>query len=137
MFHKAMLFGDKETADKIMFAKNPSEHKKLGRLVKNYDQKVWDEHKRKIVYNGNWLKFTQNPKLLAQLLETDDKILVEASPYDPIWGIGLDENAIGIEDSNNWQGENLLGYIITDVRDNIKELLFDSDNLCTLYTEWK
>jgi len=112
-----------------MFATNPSEHKKLGRLVKNYDQKVWDGHKRKIVYNGNWLKFTQNPKLLAQLLETDDKILVEASPYDPIWGIGLDENAIGIEDSNNWQGENLLGYIITDVRDNIKELLFDSDNL--------
>jgi hypothetical protein len=82
------------------------------------------------VYNGNWLKFTQNTKLLAQLLETDGKILVEASPYDPIWGIGLDENAIGIENSNNWQGENLLGYIITDVRDNIKELLFDSDNLC-------
>ena len=129
MFHKAMLFGDKETANKIMLAEHPSNHKKLGRLVKNYDQKVWDSHKRKIVYNGNWLKFTQNPKLLAQLLETEDKILVEASPYDPIWGIGLDENAIGIEDNNNWKGENLLGYVITDVRDNIKELLFDSDNL--------
>ena len=129
MYHKAFLFRDEETANKIMLATSPADHKKLGRLVQNYDQKVWDAHKRKIVYNGNWLKFTQNPKLLAQLLETEDKTLVEASPYDPIWGIGLDENAPGIEDSNNWKGENLLGYTLTDVRDNIKELLLDEKNL--------
>jgi ribA/ribD-fused uncharacterized protein len=129
MYQKAMLFGDKETADKILAAEHPSDQKKLGRLVRNYDQKIWDANKYKIVYNGNMLKFTQNPKLLATLLETENKTLVEASPYDSIWGIGLDENAPGIENEENWKGENLLGYVLTDVRDNIRELLFDSDNL--------
>lgn len=123
MYKKAMLFNDIETANKIMSASHPSEQKKLGRLVKNYNQESWDANKYRIVFEANMYKYTQNPKLLAELLETGDKILVEASPYDPIWGIGLDENAPGIEDKNNWKGENLLGFVITDVKTNIRNLL--------------
>lgn len=129
MHKKALVFKDFETAKKIMAAKKPADQKALGRLVRGYRDDKWDEVKFKIVCNGNMLKFTQNPKLLAALLETGDKTLVEASKKDTIWGIGMYEDTPGVEDPKNWQGENLLGYALTDVRDHLKTILNSLDNL--------
>ena len=116
MWSKAMLFGDKEKAAEILAEKEPFKQKELGRAVKGYVQNIWDENKFNIVCNATMLKFTQNPKILAELLMTGDKIIVEASPKDTIWGIGMGENDPGVEDQKNWKGENLLGYACMDTR---------------------
>ena len=89
MSQKAAVFGDKETFKKIMSAKHPKEYKALGRQIKNFKQETWDKAKYKIVLDGNLLKFSQNEELKQFLLSTGDKILVEASPYDKVWGIGM------------------------------------------------
>ena len=89
MAQKAKLFGDEETFRKIMKAEKPSEQKALGREVRNFNEKVWRENRDRIVYQANVLKFMQNPKLKELLMATGDTILVEASPVDKIWGIGL------------------------------------------------
>ena len=123
MWCKAMLFGDTATAAKIMLKVEPRDHKALGREVVGYNQKIWDENKYEIVCNTSMLKFTQNNKLLAMLLDTGNRTLVEASPKDPIWGIGMEENEPGINDEANWRGENLLGYALTDTRDFIRNTL--------------
>lgn len=93
---------------------------KLGREVRNLDLAVWDVWKREVVFNANCAKFSQNPKAKELLLKTYPKFLAEASPYDPVWGIGLradDPNATNIE---KWKGANLLGWILMMVR-NILE----------------
>ncbi len=129
MWHKAKLFGDDETAEKIMKASHPRDQQDLGRQVKNYDQVTWDRWKYEIVFNGTWLKFTQNPNMLSRLLELPkDKTFVEASPVDKVWGIKMGENETGVEDPNNWRGENLLGRAITEVRDGIIQALNFYDN---------
>lgn len=129
MWSKATIFGDKEQAKKILSEKDPRKQKELGRGVKNYKQEIWDMVKYNVVSNATMLKFTQNPKLLAELLLTGDRILVEASPKDTIWGIGMGENDFGVDDKNNWKGENLLGYACTETRDFITKLLSSTDNL--------
>lgn len=129
MHKKALLFGDNETATKILETKIPREQKALGRLVKGFSPIIWDQDKYEIVCNACMLKFTQNPILLAELLNTGNKILVEASPYDKIWGIGMKENDEGIDEEENWKGENLLGYALNDTRNYIKNLLLDTKNL--------
>ena len=129
MWQKAILFEDFDTAEKILKAKTPKEHKALGRIVSGFDAEIWDKNKYEIVCNACMLKFTQNPKLLGELLSTGNKILVEASPYDKIWGIGMKENDPGVDDEENWQGENLLGYALVDTRNFIRNLLLSKDNL--------
>lgn len=129
MYQKALLFDDKEIMAKILEETDPAKHKGYGRKVKNFDSAYWDEHKFNIVSNACMLKFTQNYDLLKALLETDKRILVEASPKDKIWGIGMHENDYGVEDETNWKGENLLGYALTDTRDFIKKALLSKDNL--------
>ncbi len=119
MHQKALLFGDNEIADLIMRESNPREQKKYGRMIKNFDKSVWDKNCLSIVYEGNLAKFTQNSELMAAMLSTGDKIFVEASPVDNIWGIGLDENAEGIEDPSFWLGLNLLGQALTLVKNKI------------------
>src|SRR5262249_34939581 len=89
MYSKALLFGDRDTAAKIMAAGTPREQKKLGREVRNFDPKTWDLFREGIVYSGSYAKFTQDADLLAELLATRGTTLVEASPYDRVWGIGL------------------------------------------------
>lgn len=89
MAHKAKLFDDNEILEKILKSETPNEAKSLGRKVKNFDSEVWDEHKYEILKQANILKFSQNQELKDFLLSTYDKILVEASPYDTIWGIGM------------------------------------------------
>ncbi len=86
MAGKARLFNDAEILEKILQASTPNQVKALGRKVKNFDPNVWNEHKYEIVKQGNLLKFSQNNKYKDFLLSTGDKILVEASPYDTIWG---------------------------------------------------
>ena len=119
MAQKAKIFGDEEIFEMILKNEDPKEIKALGRKVRGYDPAVWDENKFSVVYEGSYAKFTQNDDLKEFLLSTDGKILVEASPYDKIWGIGLRQGSEGIEDPKNWKGTNLLGFALTQVRDDI------------------
>ncbi|MDN3695605.1 NADAR family protein [Chryseobacterium tructae] len=120
MAGKARLFNDHENLEKILQAPTPNQVKSLGRKVKNFDPKLWDEHKYEIVRQGNLLKFSQNKKYKDFLLSTGDKILVEASPYDTIWGIGMLETDSRAENPLLWNGENLLGFALMEVRDELR-----------------
>lgn len=119
MHGKALLFDDAEVAAQIMAADHPREHKALGRKVKGFDDATWKRERETIVKAGNRAKFTQNPALLALLLETAGTTLVEASPYDKIWGIGLAATDPRAQDPKTWKGRNLLGKILTELRDEL------------------
>jgi len=119
MYRKAITFNDKVTAGLIMKERKPSKIKKLGRDVKSFKDKKWDEVAEHIVYQGNLLKFSQNPKLLKELLITGDAILVEASARDRKWGVGLALNNPKIFDKSKWRGKNLLGSILMHVRSEL------------------
>ena len=121
MFKKAAIFNDYDSVQKIMQTRYPIEQKKFGRLVKGFDENRWNNVKMDIVFNGNLLKFSQNKDLEDLLLSTTGTTLVEASPIDKIWGIGLDESTARITLVSKWAGENLLGITLTDVRDFIIE----------------
>jgi len=116
MLCKAKLFGDEETATKIMSARHPRDHKALGRTVAGYVDEVWCARRERIVAHGCYAKFSQNPFLRDALLATGDTILVEASPYDRIWGVGLAENDPRILDPKQWKGSNLLGLALEQTR---------------------
>ncbi|MDE7425322.1 MAG: NADAR family protein [Lachnospiraceae bacterium] len=122
MAKKAELFGDEEICQQILQCSDPKKIKALGRKVRNFDETVWDEVKYSIVLNGNYHKFTQNPELRNFLLSTKDSIIAEASPYDGIWGIKMKQSD---EDSLNplkWRGQNLLGFALMEVRDEIRRV---------------
>jgi conserved hypothetical protein, ribA/ribD-fused len=121
MAKKAELFGDQEILEKIYQARTPGEAKKLGRKVRNFDPEVWEENRYEIVKKGNYHKFSQNESLKNFLLNTKKRILVEASPVDSIWGIGLASDADKIENPNTWRGLNLLGFAQMEVRDMLSE----------------
>ena len=114
---KAELFHDYETLSKILAASDPRTIKKLGREVRNFDPQIWNENKFNIVVQGNVAKFSQNPELLDFILSTGNKILVEASPYDNIWGIGLKDTSPDVLDPRKWKGQNLLGFALMKVRE--------------------
>lgn len=113
--------GDRATYEKIMAADNPKDYKAMGRLVKNFIPAVWDANKLQIVVTGNIAKFSQNAAIREFLLGTSDKVLVEASPYDGIWGVKLGMDDPKIQDPNNWEGENLLGCALMETRDILRE----------------
>ncbi|XP_034334941.2 uncharacterized protein [Magallana gigas] len=121
MQQKAILMNDMETADIIMALDAPNEMKQTGRYVKNFNQTVWDQHCTRIVEKGNIAKFSQNDDLKMTLFSTYPKTLVEASPYDKVWGIGLRKNDPRAWSKSTWQGKNLLGEILTRVRDKLRE----------------
>lgn len=116
MFKKAMLFGDIKSAAEIMEESSPRNIKFIGRRVRNFDNYIWDQTKRDVVYKGNYYKFTENEDLKEILLSTGNKVLVEASPKDIIWGIGLSVNDENVEDKNCWRGTNYLGYELTRLK---------------------
>lgn len=122
MASKALLFGDEEIYREIMAAYHPLDHKKLGRKVRGFNPESWSTSKYDIVVEGNKAKFSQNPNLKEFLLSTGDAILAEASPYDKIWGIGLDRETAMTSTIQQWQGENLLGCALMEVRDWLKDL---------------
>ena len=116
MAEKARLFEDRNTAQAILSCKSPKEAQTLGRKVKNFSSKLWDSNKFKIVIRGNTAKFSQNSGLAAFLESTKEKILVEASPDDTIWGIGLSESHLSANIPEQWKGSNLLGFALLEVR---------------------
>ena len=121
MAEKARLFGDRENLEAILRAAHPKEMKALGRAVRNFDQETWESRCYQIVLRGNLEKFRQNPELLEFLLGTGRRILVEASPRDRIWGIGMGRQNQPAEDPMKWRGKNLLGFALTQVRDILRE----------------
>lgn len=108
---------NEQLANAIMNTSDPKEIKKYGRAVKNYNETIWNTHRFNAMLNANKLKFSSNPNLREQLLETGNKILVEASPYDNIWGIGLDKKDALTLEPDKWPGQNLLGKVLMEVRD--------------------
>jgi len=120
MAEKARLFGDDNTCAEILAAAHPNEAKKLGRKVRNFDDTQWLASRWDIVVRGNAAKFSQHPVLRQFLLNTGDRILVEASPYDRIWGIGLAATDPAAENPGQWRGENLLGFALMAVREQFK-----------------
>ena len=123
MSQKALLFGDEDIYQKIMNAGDPGAYKALGRMISGFDEELWKSRRTDIVINGNMAKFSQNDDLREFLLNTGSRVLVEASPYDRIWGIGMAKNSADIEDPFCWKGTNLLGYCLMEVRDRLKEEL--------------
>ena len=121
MAEKARLFSDEEIRQQIIDCKEPDRAKGLGRRVRNFDSALWDAEKFNIVVSGNLHKFSQNPALRAFLLSTGDKVLVEASPVDPIWGIGLHHEDERASDPKQWMGENLLGFALMVARDQLRD----------------
>ena len=121
MAEKGRIFGDEETRQRIMKEEEPSIIKDLGREVKGFDPEIWDQHKFDVVVKGNLAKFGQNEKLLKFLLNTGSAILVEASPYDRVWGIGMREDNKDAKDAEKWYGINLLGFALMVVRDKLMQ----------------
>jgi hypothetical protein len=123
MAEKARFFGDEDILADIMEATHPRDQKKLGRRVKNFSVERWNNVVRDIVYEGNHAKFTQNPEMKERLFATYPKILVEASPYDMIWGIGLSDFQARTTPPDQWKGSNWLGVELTALRDDLMEEL--------------
>jgi len=119
MAEKARLFGDIEIRDAILATDNARKQKALGRDVRDFDATRWNAVARDIVYRGNRAKFLANPNLLERLLATKGTTIVEASPDDRIWGIGLAENDPAAANRATWQGSNWLGDVLTRLRDDL------------------
>jgi len=120
MAEKARLFKDEMILNKILKSKSPAAAKKLGRQINNFNDKLWNQKRYDIVKTANYHKFNQNEVLKTFLLQSKKRILVEASPVDKIWGIGLsvdDENALN---PKKWKGLNLLGFALMEVRDMLQ-----------------
>ncbi|TKJ84826.1 DUF1768 domain-containing protein [Paenibacillus sp. CFBP13512] len=119
MYGKAQLFGDRDIAARILQADHPRQQKALGRQIQRFDDELWNREAKNIVYRGNHAKFTQNPELLLVLLATAGQTLVEASPTDRIWGIGLSEDDPRIHQRATWRGTNWLGEVLTQLREGL------------------
>lgn len=119
MAEKARLFNDEEMWASIINAATAGAAKKLGRQVSNFDPAIWDKHKFQIVVEGNKHKFEQAEDQATFLLNTKERVLVEASPKDQIWGIGMAQNSKDAERPDHWRGQNLLGFALMEVRDLI------------------
>ncbi len=121
MAGKALLFKDEEAAERIRSASSPKQVKEFGRQVRGFDEAQWNEARRGIVVEGNFEKFRQNPALREFLLKTAGEVIVEASPVDRIWGIGLAADDERASNPLQWRGENLLGFALMEVRDRLRE----------------
>ena len=120
MAEKARLFSDHDVIQRILVAATPGAAKALGREIKNFEDGKWLAHRWQIVVNANLAKFSRNKKLQEFLLNTADRVLVEASPVDRIWGIGLAAEDSAAENPNTWNGLNLLGFALMQVREQLR-----------------
>ena len=121
MAGKAKLFGDSKIVNKIIDAESPAEAKKLGRLIQGFDQAKWEKHRCEIVIQGNFLKFSQHENLRQFLLNSSNRILVESSPVDNVWGIGMHRDDKNVENPKLWKGPNLLGFCLMEVREKLQK----------------
>lgn len=119
MAEKARLFGDDATRGRILGTSDPAAMKALGREIRHFDEQTWLAHRWDIVVRANAAKFSQNPALRAFLVLTGDHVLVEASPVDRIWGIGLAADNPRAQDPREWDGANLLGFALMEVRSRL------------------
>lgn len=117
MAGKAKLFDDEEMLKRIIEAESPAEAKKLGRMVRNFNPADWENNRCRIVVQGNFLKFSQHKELGDFLRNTKKRVIVEASPRDCIWGIGMGKNNENVQNPLKWRGQNLLGFCLMEVRD--------------------
>lgn len=120
MAAKARLFGDAEGERRVLAAGHPSEAKKAGRLVRGFDEEVWRRERFGIVVEGSVHKFAAHGELRSFLLDTGERVLVEASPVDREWGIGLAADAEGADDPVRWRGPNLLGFALMEARGRLR-----------------
>lgn len=122
MHGKALLFGDFETAERIVTAKTSWMARELGAAVRGFDEATWEKHRFEVAVKANLPKFSSIPSLREFLLSTGDAILVEASPVDRVWGNGLDESDQNARDPRKWPGLNLLGFALMEVRAHLGSL---------------
>jgi len=116
MWEKAMYFNDITIANEILKEPNPRRNKELGRSVKNFNPDAWLKTSMRYMVDVNYAKWTSTDKLKKLLISTNPKIIVEASPYDTIWGIGLHWNDDDVLDEKKWKGTNWLGKALMEVR---------------------
>jgi hypothetical protein len=121
MWRKAMLFDDQASAQQVLRAAHPREAKEIGRGVAGFDQARWEAGRYEIVLTGSIAKFAQHPDLRRFLLNTGDRVFVEASPLDRVWGIGLTADDPRAEQPEQWRGLNLLGFGLTEARTILAE----------------
>lgn len=120
MAGKARLFEDAEAERRVRAAGHPAEAKKAGRLVRGFDEAVWERERFRIVVEGSVHKFASDPVLRAFLLNTGERVLVEASPVDRVWGIGLTADDEAATDPERWRGANLLGFALMVARGRLR-----------------
>lgn len=119
MAGKARLFGDAEMLEQILTADSPAAAKAFGRKVRGFDPETWDAHKWDLVVEGNVHKFGQNEVMGGFLRGTGNRVLVEASPPDRIWGIGLGAKDEKARNPRLWNGQNLLGFALMEARERL------------------
>ena len=124
MWRKSKLFNDEETASLILQEKDQYKCKMLGRKVKGFDKKIWNANNMQIVYEGAFLKFSQNPDICNKLLSTSGTTLVESTENDLIWGSGINQDHPDAKDRSKWTGENRLGRTLDRVRNDLPEYLW-------------
>ena len=121
MYQKAVVFKDKDIASKILKTDDVERIKEYGRQVSNYDDTVWNDVRQIVIYKGLLGKFKQNEELKKELLDTGDDILAECAVSDKIWGIGLSMKDSNKNDIKAWRGQNLLGFALMLVRDELRK----------------
>ena len=119
MASKARLFGDRAAIDRVLASDDPGAAKAAGRQVRDFDETLWRGRRFDIVVAGNLAKFDQNAEIRDFLLGTRSRVLVEASPHDRIWGIGLSEKSPAATNPFLWKGLNILGFALMEVRDRL------------------
>jgi ribA/ribD-fused uncharacterized protein len=120
MAEKARLFGDVDVLETILTARTAAAAKAAGRVVRGYSESAWEAARYEVVVAGNLAKFTQHDDLGRYLVSTGDRVLVEASPLDRVWGIGLAEDDEAAASPSRWRGRNLLGFALMDVRERLQ-----------------
>lgn len=120
MAGKARLFGDAEAERRALAAGHPSQAKKAGRLVRGFDEDIWARERFPLVVEGSVHKFAAHPELREFLDHTGERVLVEASPVDRVWGIGLAADDEAAADPERWRGPNLLGFALMEARERLR-----------------
>ncbi|MFF4805745.1 NADAR family protein [Streptomyces sp. NPDC001351] len=121
MAAKARLFEDAQAERRVLAARHPSQAKKAGRLVRGFDEGIWERERFGIVLEGSVHKFAAHADLREFLVNTGDRVLVEASPVDRVWGIGLATDDEAATDPERWRGPNLLGFALMEARERLRE----------------
>ena len=123
MAYKALMFEDIENLFKIINSETPEQAKKIGRKIKNFDDEIWSMSRKVWMERAVYAKFSQNEDLKEFILspEFEGKDFVEGSPFDGVWGVKMDYRNPDIDNPENWNGENLLGKVLNEVRKELKE----------------